>query len=88
MFHILSYESTVKKSYIELVPAWRISFFSNIDFFLSFRYILIQTLISPHVDVAKPREMRQGQTENIDHLLEQMHHARVGQSKQAYLYDV
>lgn len=54
--------------------------------FLLHTYLLIQTLISHHVDIAKLRGMGEGRwIEKIEHLLEQMRHG--GRSKRAHLYD-
>lgn len=62
------------------------SFSPNIDFFPLHISLLIQTLISPYVDIAKLRGMGGGRRiEKIERLLEQMRHG--GHSKRAHLYD-
>lgn len=57
-----------------------------IFFFPLHTSLLIQTLISPYVDITKRRGMGGGRwIEKIEHLLEQMRHG--GRSKRAHLYD-
>lgn len=63
------------------------SVISNIDFSPLPISLLIQTLISPYVDIAKLRRMRGGRRwiEKTERLLEQMRHG--GHSKRDHLYD-